>query len=157
MEKACKFGLILLVILAVSKPFSPWDLTMSIFGVTLVVLLTSLRLQGEGFRKITLVFLAVGVSALLYSDASFAVWAQSLTSMSNVIVIIVIIDRKINRCARRPMFWRLQFQLFLVLCKIAEQVRQMCSHVSFGFVLVLRRAFGGAERQHRQTARVPLC
>jgi hypothetical protein len=62
------------------------------FLVALVVLFASIMLMGESFKKITVLFLILGVGLMLYARQPLSAWVLSVLSMKNVISILVVMQ-----------------------------------------------------------------
>lgn len=61
-------------------------------ALTALLFAGGLGAQKKGFRTITLFFFGLGVAILWYTHLPFAQWMQSLTSMTNIIAIIVVMQ-----------------------------------------------------------------
>jgi len=91
MKNICKMALLVITLLHVIKLFIPLNLELLTF-FTLLLLLFGLSMQKKGFRNITLFFFTLGIALLVYFQLPFTIWMQSLTSMTNIIAIIVVMQ-----------------------------------------------------------------
>lgn len=92
MKNICKFAILLVALFHVITIFVPVQLPLLLFSLTVLLFLSGYRLQGKGFRKITLFFLLAGGSILAYYRLPPGVWLESFVSMTNVISIIVVMQ-----------------------------------------------------------------
>lgn len=92
MKNICKLAIAAVALIHIAKIFFPVDLLFLLFGVTLVLLITALPLQGPGFKKITLAFLLTGSLILISYQVPMKSWMQPLVSMTNIIAIIVVMQ-----------------------------------------------------------------
>jgi hypothetical protein len=88
----CKSAMLILTVINLLIPFVKTDLSKLAFIVVLVVLAASIMLMGKVFKKVTLTFLILGVSLLVYSGQPFTVWVMATNSMMNVISILFIMQ-----------------------------------------------------------------
>ena len=91
MKNICKMALLVITLLHVIKLFMPVSLELLTF-FTVLLFGFGLVLQKKGFRTITLLFLILGSGILIYYHLPFSIWIQSLTSMTNIIAIIVVMQ-----------------------------------------------------------------
>lgn len=91
MKNICKMALLVITLLHVIKLFMPLNLELLTFFTALLFGL-GLFMQRKGFRTITLIFFALGVGILVYYKLPFPLWMSSLTSMTNIIAIIVVMQ-----------------------------------------------------------------
>ncbi len=92
MKNICKIVILLIAVLHVVTIFVPVNALPLLFFSALILFLFGFPLQGKGFKKITLVFLFIGSSILIYYKLPFAIWMQAFVSMTNVIAIIVVMQ-----------------------------------------------------------------
>jgi len=91
MNTLCKMALLAVTLLHVAKLFMPVSLELlSFFTATLFV--CGFGMQKKGFLGITLLFFALGTTILLSYRLPLLAWMQSLTSMTNIIAIIVVMQ-----------------------------------------------------------------
>lgn len=91
MKSLCKIAIVALTLLHIIKLFMPINLVLLTF-FTLLLLVFGLSMQKRGFRNITLFFFALGIALLVYFELPLTIWMQSLTSMTNIIAIIVVMQ-----------------------------------------------------------------
>lgn len=91
MKNICKMALLVITLLHVIKLFMPLNLELLTF-FTVLLFGFGLVMQKKGFRTITLLFLILGCGILIYYQLPFSIWIQSLTSMTNIIAIIVVMQ-----------------------------------------------------------------
>jgi len=91
MKNICKMALLVITLLHVIKLFMPVSLELLTF-FTVILFGLGLFMQRKGFRTITLLFFILGFSLLVYYKLPFPLWMQSLTSMTNIIAIIVVMQ-----------------------------------------------------------------
>ena len=82
----------MLAILHLAASWMSIDLSVPAFLITTVVLVAGTVLMGKGFRKVTLLFLCMGCSLLLYFRQDFSVWIAATNSMANVISLLVVMQ-----------------------------------------------------------------
>lgn len=92
MQFICKIAMLILAMLNLFTPFIQIDLSVITFSAAIAVLLSSIVLTSKGFKKITMIFLLLGISLLLYSRQPFFMWITATNSMTNVISILVIMQ-----------------------------------------------------------------
>lgn len=91
MNTLCKIALLAITFLHVAKLFMPVSLELLSF-FTAVLFVCGLGMQKKGFLRITVLFFVLGTTILLAYRLAFPVWMQSLTSMTNIIAIIVVMQ-----------------------------------------------------------------
>lgn len=84
-------ALLVMTLLHVIKLFIPLNLELLAF-LTALLFVFGLPLQKKGFRTITLLFLSLGIAILTYYQLPFSMWMSSLTSMTNIVAIIVVMQ-----------------------------------------------------------------
>lgn len=87
----CRTTILLITFLHIAKLFisvNVWVLAIP----TAFLFFFGLSMQKKGFRTITLLFLILGCGILVYYQLPFSIWIQSLTSMTNIIAIIVVMQ-----------------------------------------------------------------
>ena len=87
-----KIAMVFLAVLNLLKELVAVDLSAVSFGAALVVLISGIALMGKGFKKVTVVFLAVGIALLLYFNQPLGVWISGVNYLTNVISILVIMQ-----------------------------------------------------------------
>ncbi|AHJ12278.1 hypothetical protein [Sulfurospirillum multivorans] len=91
MNTICKMALLVITLLHVTQLFMPVSLELLTFFTALLFVL-GLFIQKSGFRTITLFFFTLGTLILIYYKLPFSIGMQSLTSMTNIIAIIVVMQ-----------------------------------------------------------------
>lgn len=91
MQKICKYTILGITFLHVIRIVTP-SYENLLACLTLVLFLFGLPTQKKGFRTITLFFLLCGMSIFLAYQLPFSIWISSLTSMTNIIAIIVVMQ-----------------------------------------------------------------
>jgi len=91
MNTLCKMALLVITLLHVTQLFMPVSLELLTFFTALLFVL-GLFIQKSGFRTITLFFFTLGTLILIYYKLPFSIGMQSLTSMTNIIAIIVVMQ-----------------------------------------------------------------
>lgn len=84
--------IVLITVLEVLKSFVHTDLSGIIFVVGSLFLLVSIRDVSSGFKTPVAVFLLTGTALLLYSGAGSIIWLKAITSMLNIVGILVIMQ-----------------------------------------------------------------
>lgn len=84
--------IVLITVLEVLKSFVSIDLSMLIFIIGILFLLLSVKDVSGGFKKPVGVFLIVGGLLLIYNGAGIIAWRQAITSMLNIVGILVIMQ-----------------------------------------------------------------
>jgi hypothetical protein len=145
----CKIAMVTLAILHLAASWVTVDLSVPSFWVTAVVLVAGIVLMGKGFKKVTLLFLCMGCSLLLYFHQDFSVWVAATNSMANVISLLVVmqlfsIPIKAGNYQSMMHYWLMKsFQgeagLFL-FATILTNV--FASFLSFGTIPVMFSLFG---------------
>ncbi|MCM0758938.1 hypothetical protein M7775_10220 [Sporomusa sphaeroides DSM 2875] len=92
MKLLCKIVLLALAGLHLIKPFVTIDLSAAICITAVVVLLSGMTMMGKGFFKATLTFLFIGLALLFYFGQPLSIWTAAVTSMTNVIAILVVMQ-----------------------------------------------------------------
>lgn len=92
MKNVCRWAIVAVSLIHLLKNLVAVDLQVPLFVFALLLLVSGLPLQGAGFRKITLLFLAAGGAIAAAYGLPFTDWMQSLVSMTNVIAIIVVMQ-----------------------------------------------------------------
>ena len=92
MSYFCKFSILSLTALQFFMPLIPIDLTPAVFAAAFAVLFSSLPLMGKGFKKITIVFLFLGIGLLLFFQQPSSVWIAAVVSMTSLISILAIMQ-----------------------------------------------------------------
>ena len=92
MKNLCRISILVIALLHLAKVFVTVNMLPVLSFFTLLLFIVGLPLQGKGFKKITLVFLAVGIAILTYCQLPVQSWMQSLVSMTNVIAIIAVMQ-----------------------------------------------------------------
>lgn len=88
----CKIFMLCLAALHLLTPFVALNLSSVTFAATVAVLCLSLPLMGKGFKKITIVFLVLGIGLLLYFRQPLPVWMKALGSMTSLISILIVMQ-----------------------------------------------------------------
>ncbi|KJR48962.1 hypothetical protein UF75_0672 [Desulfosporosinus sp. I2] len=91
MTQIYKIAILMLAGLHLTKTVIKTDLTV-IFVVAVIVLLFGVIVMGQGFKKITITFMILGVFVLTKFEQPFSAWVTALNSMTNVIAILVIMQ-----------------------------------------------------------------
>ncbi|AOO64836.1 hypothetical protein [Sulfurospirillum halorespirans] len=91
MNNICKMALLVITLLHVTQLFMPVSLELLTF-FTALLFGVGLFIQKSGFRTITLFFFTLGTLILIYYKLPFSIGMQSLTSMTNIIAIIVVMQ-----------------------------------------------------------------
>jgi len=91
MNTLCKMALLVITLLHVTQLFMPVSLELLTFFTALLFVL-GLFIQKSGFRTITLFFFTLGTLILIYYKLPFSIGMQALTSMTNIIAIIVVMQ-----------------------------------------------------------------
>lgn len=91
MNTLCKMALLVITLLHVTQLFMPVSLELLAF-FTALLFGVGLGMQKSGFRTITLFFFTLGTLILIYYKLPFSIGMQSLTSMTNIIAIIVVMQ-----------------------------------------------------------------
>lgn len=149
MEKVCKAALLATVVVCVAKPFVRVDLTYLLFAVAVITFVTAIPLQGPGFKKVTLAFLAAGAALHVYAQAPPALWLQSAVSTADIIAIIVVMQLftlpiELGRYDETVAFWlersvSRESTLFLFTSFVTHL---LASFLLFGTVPVMVALFG---------------
>ena len=92
MGTVCKIAIICVALIHLAMVFVQTDLSILLCVISSIVLLTALPRMGPAFRKVTLVFLVVGCSLLLYTEQPLAVWIADINSLTNVIAILAVMQ-----------------------------------------------------------------
>jgi len=92
MSLFCKISILFLAVLQFFTPLVAIDLSLAAFAAAVAVLLSSLPLMGKGFKKITIVFLFLGIGLLLYFQQPSSVWMAAVTSMTSLVSILAIMQ-----------------------------------------------------------------
>jgi len=88
----CKSAMLLLTVINLLVPFIRIDISKLEFVVVITVLVSSVMLMGKVFKKVTLMFLFLGLTLLFYSGQPFTIWVMATNSMMNVISILFIMQ-----------------------------------------------------------------
>ena len=89
MKQLQVFLIMAISILELLKNFSGIDLSMVIFMLGTLFLLIALHSVSSGFRRPVTVFLVLGISLLIYAQADITVWKKAVSSMLNIVGILV--------------------------------------------------------------------
>jgi len=92
MKTICKIAIVVLAGLHLIKAVATINATMAIFVVSIVVLLSGLVIMSKGFKKATIVFLAIGTAMLFQSSQPLSVWILAVNAMTNIIAVLVIMQ-----------------------------------------------------------------
>ena len=92
MGTVCKIAIVCVALIHLAMVFVRTDLSALLCAISSIVLLTALPRMGPAFRKVTLIFLIVGCSLLLYTKQPLAVWIADINSMTNVIAILAVMQ-----------------------------------------------------------------
>lgn len=84
--------IIIIALLELLKNFINADLSNLIFSIGSLFLLISLRSISSGFRRPVALFLLIGISLLIYAQATVDIWVKAVISMLNIVGILVIMQ-----------------------------------------------------------------
>lgn len=92
MKQMYRISILVLAGLQLIRTVVKADLTVAVFIAAVIVLLSGLTSMGKGFKKITIVFLVLGVSVLIAFHQPLEIWESATNSMTNVIAIMVVMQ-----------------------------------------------------------------
>ncbi|MBP2652573.1 MAG: hypothetical protein H6Q73_142 [Firmicutes bacterium] len=92
MSAVCKIAMLLLAGLSIVNQFVPGNQMTVSFVAAIVVLVSGIWIMGSGFKKVTIGFLFIGISLMVYFGQPFSVWVTGINYLTNVISILVIMQ-----------------------------------------------------------------
>jgi hypothetical protein len=84
--------MLVMAVLNLLSPIIYVDFSIPLFVATFGVFISSVTLMGKGFKKITMIFMSVGIVLLVRSGQSLAIWMTAINSMTNVISILIVMQ-----------------------------------------------------------------